>query len=90
MTDLVRVGEGHYSIPSDDIVVSPQHQQAVQHVLGQMRKLTHRMVLNGEKTGEPTSRGLGEREETSWPALRRTRSIMDDMKSVKRLWAKVV
>lgn len=68
MNDLVRVGEGYYTAMNG---VPSEHRRAVRKVLRQMRKLTHRLVLNGEGGGEPTSQGSGEREETSRPALRR-------------------
>ncbi len=69
MTDLIRVGEGHYTGQNMATRVPLLHREAVNYVLAQMRQVTHRMVLNGERERANQPGVVGEREEASQPAL---------------------
>ena len=62
MTELVRVGEGHYT-PMMEVPV--EHRLAVRRVLRKIRQVTHRMVING---GGQADQSGGRGEETSQPA----------------------
>lgn len=43
---IPRVGEGHYT-PMPKMAI--EHWQMVQQVLREMRQVTHRLVINGDK-----------------------------------------
>ena len=83
MTDLIRVGEGYYMGTNAANRVPLLHRGAVEHVLAQMRHVTHRMVLNGERERADQPGVVGEREEASQPALRRVFSIEGQEDDVK-------
>ena len=54
---MIRVGEGHYSSMNS---IPPEHKDAIQAVLHRMRKVTHKLSINGAS---------GEVELLSWDHL---------------------
>lgn len=83
MTDLIRVGEGHYTGTNIANRVPLLHREAVSYVLQEMRQITYRMVMNGKRERADQPGVVGEREEASQPALRRVFSIEGQEDDVK-------
>ena len=83
MTDLIRVGEGYYTGENMADRVPLLHRGAVNYVLAQMRQVTHRLVVNGERERTDQPGVVGEREEAGQSALRRVLSIEGQEDDVK-------